>query len=68
MSTTLSACSAALARSRPCSGTVTWKSPFVVWLGAALLVATALGPIAADLGPASLFVWGITTLSRSCSA
>ena len=41
--------------------TVTWKSSFVVGLGAALLVATALGPIAADLGPASLVVWGITT-------
>ena len=42
--------------------TVTWKSSFVVGLGAALLVATALGPIAADLGPASLVVWGVTTL------
>jgi amino acid transporter len=37
--------------------TVTWKSSFVVSLGASLLVATALGSIAADLGPASVFVW-----------
>ena len=36
---------------------VTWKSAFVVSLGGALLVATSLGAIAADLGPASVFVW-----------
>ena len=37
--------------------TVTWKSAFVVSLGGCLLVATSLGAIAGDLGPASVFVW-----------
>jgi amino acid transporter len=36
---------------------VTWKSSFVVSLGAALLIVTSLGAIAGDLGPASVFVW-----------
>jgi len=36
---------------------VTWKSAFIVSLGGALLVATSLGAIAGDLGPASVFVW-----------
>lgn len=56
--TTLSATTAApaapiLARS------VTWKSAFVVSLGGALLIATSLGAIAGDLGPASVFVWSL---------
>ncbi len=37
--------------------TITWKSAFVVSLGGSLLVATSLGTIAGDLGPASVFVW-----------
>jgi amino acid transporter len=37
--------------------TVTWKSSFVISLGGSLLVATSLGPMAAELGPASVFVW-----------
>jgi len=37
--------------------TVTWKSAFVISLGAALLISTSLGAIAGDLGPASVFVW-----------
>jgi len=36
---------------------VTWKSSFVVGLGGSLLIVTSLGAIAADLGPASVFVW-----------
>jgi len=39
--------------------TVTWKSSFVVSLGAALLIVTSLGAIAGDLGPASIFVWTV---------
>lgn len=39
---------------------VTWRSSFVVGLGGSLLVVTALGAIAADLGPASVFVWTLT--------
>ena len=39
--------------------TVTWKSAFVVSLGGALLIATSLGAIAGDLGPASVFVWSL---------
>lgn len=42
--------------------TVTWKSSFVVSLGGCLLVATSLGAIAGDLGPASAFVWTVTVL------
>ena len=37
--------------------TVSWKSSFVISLGGSLLVATTLGPMAAELGPASVFVW-----------
>ena len=40
--------------------TVTWKSSFIVSLGGSLLVATSLGAIAGDLGPASVFVWTLT--------
>ena len=61
MSTTLST-TAAPPTTPTLQRTVTWKSSFVVGLGAALLVATALGPIAADLGPVSVVVWGVTTL------
>ena len=42
--------------------TVTWKSAFVVSLGGSLLVAVSLGPMAADLGPASVFVWTFTAM------
>jgi amino acid transporter len=42
--------------------TVTWKSSFVVGLGGAMLVVTALGSIAADLGPASVAVWTTTVV------
>ncbi len=38
---------------------VTWKSSFVISLGGSLLVATTLGPMAAELGPASVFVWSL---------
>lgn len=41
---------------------VTWKSAFVVSLGGSILVAVSLGPIAADLGPASVFVWSLIAL------
>jgi len=56
VSTTLSATAPATAEPK-LARTVTWKSAFVVSLGGALLVATSLGAIAADLGPASVFVW-----------
>jgi amino acid transporter len=41
---------------------VTWKSSFVVSLGAALLIVTSLGAIAGDLGPASIFVWSLVVV------
>ena len=41
---------------------VTWKSSFVVSLGGSLLVATTLGPMAAELGPASVFVWSLIAI------
>ena len=56
MSTTLSVTAPSLAAPK-LARTVTWKSAFVVSLGGALLVATSLGAIAGDLGPASVFVW-----------
>jgi amino acid transporter len=37
--------------------TITWKSSLIISLGGSLLVATSLGPMAAELGPASVFVW-----------
>ncbi|MBA3709524.1 MAG: APC family permease [Planctomycetes bacterium] len=42
--------------------TVTWKSAFVVSLGGSMLVAVSLGPMAAALGPASVFVWTLTAM------
>ena len=56
MSTTLSA-GAVVPEAKSLQRTVTWKSAFIVSLGGALLVATSLGAIAGDLGPASVFVW-----------
>ena len=56
MSTTLSG-PAPVAAQPKLARTVTWKSAFVVSLGGALLIATSLGAIAGDLGPASVFVW-----------
>ena len=56
MSTTLSVTAPAVTEPT-LARTVTWKSAFVVSLGGALLVATSLGAIAGDLGPASVFVW-----------
>ena len=56
MSTTLSG-PVPIAAEPQLARTVTWKSAFVVSLGGALLVATSLGAIAGDLGPASVFVW-----------
>ena len=56
MSTTLSVTAPAVTEPA-LARTVTWKSAFVVSLGGALLVATSLGAIAGDLGPASVFVW-----------
>ena len=56
MSTTLTATGSGLAEPA-LARTVTWKSAFVVSLGGALLIATSLGAIAGDLGPASVFVW-----------
>ena len=58
MSTTLSGPPPALAQPK-LARTVTWKSAFVISLGAALLIATSLGAIAGDLGPASVFVWTV---------
>lgn len=58
MSTTLSA-GAAAPEAKSLQRTVTWKSAFVVSLGGALLIATSLGAIAGDLGPASVFVWSL---------
>jgi amino acid transporter len=37
--------------------TITWKSSLIISLGGSLLVATSLGPMAAEIGPASVFVW-----------
>jgi amino acid transporter len=42
--------------------TVTWKSSLIVSLGGSLLVATSLGPMAAELGPASVFVWTLMAI------
>jgi amino acid transporter len=58
MSTTLSAKASPVA-APILARTVTWKSAFVISLGAALLIATSLGAIAGDLGPASVFVWSL---------
>jgi len=58
MSTTLSAKPPDVAQPQ-LARTVTWKSAFVVSLGGALLIATSLGAIAGDLGPASVFVWSL---------
>src|SRR5262245_36347297 len=41
---------------------VTWKSAFVISLGGSLLAAVSLGPLAAALGPASVFVWSVAAL------
>ena len=57
MSTIVEAAPAALPTTLTRS--VTWKSSFVVSLGGSLLVATTLGPMAAELGPASVFVWSL---------
>lgn len=59
MSTMSGAVPAPVASAKPQSlqRTVTWKSSFVVSLGAALLIVTSLGACAGDLGPASVFVW-----------
>ncbi len=46
-------------RRRNLTRSVTWKSAFIVSLGGALLIATSLGAIAGDLGPASVFVWSL---------
>lgn len=40
--------------------TLTWRAAFVLALGGALLVVVALGPMAAEIGAASLLVWGGT--------
>jgi amino acid transporter len=37
----------------------TWKAACVISLGGSLLVAVSLGPMAAALGPASVFVWSV---------
>ncbi len=37
--------------------TVTWRSSFIVALGAALLVTVSLGPMAQELGTVSPFIW-----------
>ena len=39
-----------------------WRSAFIVSLGGSLLVAVSLGPMAADLGPASVVVWTFTAV------
>lgn len=39
-----------------------WRSAFIISLGGSLLVAVSLGPMAADLGPASVVVWTLTAL------
>lgn len=57
MSTTTLSAAAVAPETRSLQRTVTWKSAFIVSLGGALLVATSLGAIAGDLGPASVFVW-----------
>ena len=60
MSTTLSSSALAAqnsAKANTVERAVTWKSAVVISLGGSLLVTTSLGAIAADLGPASVFVW-----------
>ncbi len=42
--------------------TISWKSSLIVSLGGSLLVATSLGPMAAELGPASVFVWTLMAI------
>lgn len=53
---------AASAQQKSLVRSVTWRSSFVVGLGGSLLIVTSLGAIAADLGPASVFVWTLTVL------
>lgn len=38
----------------------TWRSALIVAFGASLLVVVSVGPMAADLGPASVVVWSLT--------
>src|SRR5882672_9941189 len=37
-----------------------WRSAFIISLGGTLLVTVSLGPMAGDLGPASIVVWILT--------
>ncbi len=41
---------------------ISWRSAFILSLGGALLVTVSLGPMAAEIGVASLLVWGVTVL------
>ena len=41
---------------------VSWKSAAIISMGGSILVAVSLGPMAADLGAASIFVWILTAL------
>ncbi len=41
---------------------VSWKSAAVISMGGSILVAVSLGPMAADLGAASVFIWILTAL------
>jgi len=64
MSTVTGAITTPAASTQPKSleRSVTWRSSFVVGLGGSLLIVTSLGAIAADLGPASVFVWTLTVM------
>lgn len=41
---------------------VSWKSAAIISMGGSILVAVSLGPMAADLGATSIFVWILTAL------
>lgn len=42
--------------------TISWRAAFLLSLGGALLVTVGLGPMAAELGAASILVWIITVI------
>ncbi len=42
--------------------TISWRAAFLLSLGGALLVTVGLGPMAAELGAASILVWIVTVI------
>lgn len=40
------------------SRAISWRAAFILSFGGALLVTVSLGPMAAEIGAASLLIWG----------